>query len=167
VLERRIRHPAPASGEQLIQVHDRTHPAPAAGDHPVLHRDARNGPRAGRDAAAAQRRDQLDRAQLLAERAKDIAAEYRYQYGGLLGLFDAFRGRGETFGRDDIEFLCLELTTGEIPTTGTSSWLADRDPADVIEILWQVGFLTAEPPARPGRRATAPGPSWARIRSSI
>jgi hypothetical protein len=80
-----------------------------------------------------------------AERAKDIAAEYRYQYGGLLGVFDAFRGRGETFGRDDIELLCLELATGEIPTTGTSSWLADREPANVIEILWQVGFLTAEP----------------------
>ncbi len=80
-----------------------------------------------------------------AERAKDIAAEYRFQYGGLLGVFDAFRGRDESYTRDEIELLCLELATGEIPTTGTSAWLADRDPADVIEILWQVGFLTAQP----------------------
>ena len=82
-----------------------------------------------------------------AERAKDIAAEYRFQYGGLLGVFDAFRGRPETYSRDDIELLCLELAAGEIPTAGTSSWLADRDPADVIEILWHVGFLTAAQPA--------------------
>jgi hypothetical protein len=80
-----------------------------------------------------------------AERAKDIAAEYRFQYAGLLGVFDAFRGRSETLDRDNVELLCLELATGEIPTTGTSSWLTDRDPADVIEILWHVGFLTVEP----------------------
>jgi hypothetical protein len=93
-----------------------------------------------------------------AERARDIAAEYRFQYPSLLGVFDAFRGRSETFGRDDLELLCLELATGEIPTTGTSAWLADRDPADVIEILWHVGFLTAQPashstPARDDSRS--------------
>jgi hypothetical protein len=80
-----------------------------------------------------------------AERAKDIAAEYRFQYRGLLGVFDAFRGRSQTFSREEIELLCLELATGDIPTTGTSSWLTDRDPADVIEILWHIGFLTAQP----------------------
>jgi hypothetical protein len=80
-----------------------------------------------------------------AERAKDIAAEYRFQYPGLLGVFDAFRGRSVSLGRDDIEMLCLELATGEIPTAGTSAWLADRDPDAVIEILWHAGFLTAQP----------------------
>jgi hypothetical protein len=79
-----------------------------------------------------------------AERAKDIAAEYRFQYGGLLGVFEAFRGREQTFSRGDLEFLCLELATGEIPATGASAWLTDRDPADVIEILWHIGFLTAQ-----------------------
>ena len=82
-----------------------------------------------------------------AERAKDIAAEYRYQYGGLLTVFDAFRGRSQILDRDDVELLCLELATGEIRTTGTASWLPDRDPDEVIEILWSVGFLTARPAA--------------------
>jgi hypothetical protein len=85
-----------------------------------------------------------------AERARDIAAEYRFQYNGLLGVFDAFRGWPETLSRDDLELLCLELATGEIPTAGTSAWLANRDPADVIEILWHVGFLTAQAPALGG-----------------
>jgi hypothetical protein len=86
-----------------------------------------------------------------AERAKDIAAEYRFQYNGLLGVFDAFRGRPETLERDDLELLCLELATGEIPTTGTSAWLKDREPTNLIEILWHVGFLTAQPGAADGR----------------
>jgi hypothetical protein len=80
-----------------------------------------------------------------AERARDIAAEYRFQYPGLLGVFDAFRGEGPTLGRGDIELLCLELATGETPAAGTSAWLRDRDPDDVIEVLWHVGFLTAQP----------------------
>ena len=78
-----------------------------------------------------------------AERAKDIAAEYRFQYPGLLSVFDAFRGRGAILSRASIELLSLELATGEIPTSGTKSWLHDHYPDDVIEILWHVGFLTA------------------------
>lgn len=80
-----------------------------------------------------------------AERAKDIAAEYRYQYPGLLSVFDVFRGRSHTFARDDLEMLCLELATGDIPTRDTFSWLPHCDPDTLIEILWQVGFLTARP----------------------
>jgi hypothetical protein len=80
-----------------------------------------------------------------AERAKDIAAEYRYQYPGLMSVFDVFRGRSRTFARDDLELLCLELATGEIPTRDTCSWLPHYDPDALIEILWQVGFLTAQP----------------------
>lgn len=80
-----------------------------------------------------------------AERAKDIAAEYRYQYPGLLSVFDVFRGRGGTFTRDDLELLCLELATGEIPTRETGSWLPKCEPDNLLEVLWQVGFLTAQP----------------------
>jgi hypothetical protein len=80
-----------------------------------------------------------------AERAKDIAAEYRYQYPGLTSVFEVFRGRGPTFDRDALEMLCLELATGDIPTRDTSSWLFDRDPDSLIDILWDVGFLTAQP----------------------
>lgn len=86
-----------------------------------------------------------------ADRAKDIAAEYRFQYSGLISVFDAFRRRPQTLGRDEAEMLCLELATGETPTTGTDSWLTDRDPADVIEILWNVGFLTAQPARLPAQ----------------
>jgi len=89
-----------------------------------------------------------------AERAQDIAAEYRFQYPGLLGVFDAFRRRPVTLSRGDLELLCLELAMGDVPTAGTDAWLADRDPASVIEILWQVGFLTAQ--AATGPRAGRP-----------
>jgi hypothetical protein len=87
-----------------------------------------------------------------AERAQDIAAEYRYQYPGLLGVFDAFRRRPQTLGRGDLELLCLELATGDVPTDRTDTWLADRDPGSVIEILWHVGFLTAQPATQPRPR---------------
>ncbi len=90
-----------------------------------------------------------------AERAKDIAAEYRFQYAGLLGVFDAFRGRSEVLTRDDLELLCIELATGEIPTSGTSSWLPDREPGELIEILWHIGFITAQPAG--GTRARTGG----------
>jgi hypothetical protein len=80
-----------------------------------------------------------------AERAKDIAAEYRFQYPGLLSIFEVFRGRSHTFDREDLQLLCLELATGGIPTDGTAPWLPDHDPDDLIDILWHVGFLEAQP----------------------
>src|ERR1043165_3076912 len=36
-------------------------------------------------------------------RTKDIAAEYRFQYPGLLSLFEVFRGRARVFARDELE----------------------------------------------------------------
>jgi hypothetical protein len=80
-----------------------------------------------------------------AERTKDIAAEYRFQYPGLMSVFDVFRGRDHTFTRDELEFLCLELATGEIPTRGTAFWLTSCEPDKLVEVLWEVGFLTAQP----------------------
>ncbi|GAA0371811.1 hypothetical protein GCM10009530_22460 [Microbispora corallina] len=80
-----------------------------------------------------------------ADRAQDIAAEFRFQYPGLLGVFDAFRGRGPVVDRDDLEFVCLELVTGEIRVSAASWWLRERSPENLIEILWQVGFLKAKP----------------------
>ena len=79
------------------------------------------------------------------ERAKDIAAEYRFQYPGLLSVFEVFRGRSPTFDRENLQLLCLELATGGLPTGDTSSWLPDRDPDDLIDILWHVGFLEGQP----------------------
>jgi hypothetical protein len=79
-----------------------------------------------------------------AERTKDIAAEHRFQHPGLMSVMEAFRGRTSTLGRADLEFICLELITGEIPAAGTGSWLDNCTPDDLIEILWNVGFLRAE-----------------------
>lgn len=79
-----------------------------------------------------------------ADRAKDIASEYRFQYPGLLPVFDAFRGRPYLFHRDELEVLCLELIFGEISTGAeTADWLPYVEPEKLIEILWGVGFLRA------------------------
>jgi hypothetical protein len=77
------------------------------------------------------------------ERTKDIAAEYRFQFPGLLGVFEVFRGRERSFDRDKLSMLCLEVATGTIPTSKAASWIQDCDPDSLIEILWQVGFLRA------------------------
>jgi hypothetical protein len=91
------------------------------------------------------------------ERTRDIAAEYRFQYPGLLSILEAFRGKDPTFSRDDIELLCLELITREFPTQGTDTWLDDCTPESLVETLWNVGFLRAETrqDARTGRIGAA------------
>ncbi len=78
------------------------------------------------------------------ERARDIAAEYRFQYPGLLSILEAFRGKDPISSRDDIELLCLELITRELPTRGTGGWLDGCTPESLVEILWNIGFLRAE-----------------------
>ncbi len=88
-----------------------------------------------------------------ADRVRDIAAEYRFQWPGLLSLVEAFRGQPRVIGRDDLELLALGLITREIPSTGTGGWLDDATPDGLIEILWQVGLLLAE--ADPGRGSAA------------
>lgn len=77
------------------------------------------------------------------DRTKDIAAEYKFQYPGLLNVFEVFRGRAYTFNRDDLELLCLGITTGEFKTDG-SPWLINQEPELLIEILWRIGFLRAQ-----------------------
>ena len=89
------------------------------------------------------------------ERARDIAAEYRYQYPGLLNVFDAFRGRERHLDRADLEFRCLELITREVPSAGTDGWLDGCTPESLIDILWQTGFLRAEATLAGGGRRTA------------
>lgn len=90
------------------------------------------------------------------ERARDIAAEHRFQYPGLLSVMEAFRGRGSILTRDDLELACLELITREVPTSGTQRWLDDCTPETLTEILWTTGFLRAEAPqASPARHAPA------------
>jgi energy-coupling factor transporter ATP-binding protein EcfA2 len=78
------------------------------------------------------------------ERTKDIAAEYGYQYPGLSSVFECFRGKEYTLSREELEFLCLRITEGELPTAkNASTWLAGQDPQFLINVLWHVGFLRA------------------------
>lgn len=76
-------------------------------------------------------------------RTKDIAAEYRFQYPGLLSIFEAFRGKSYNFNRDELEYLCLEIIMDEIPTSKEVIWLKDQDPSYLINVLWQIGFIKA------------------------
>jgi hypothetical protein len=71
---------------------------------------------------------------------------------------DGFRGRAaRVFARDDLEFLCLELITREVPTRGTEAWLDSCTPDGLIEILWNVGFLRAEASRESDRRGNGSG----------
>lgn len=88
------------------------------------------------------------------ERTTDIAAEYRFQYPGLLSVFEAFRGRNCFFDYDELSLICLEITTEAVVTGPANVWVRDQDPDLVIEILWQVGFLQA---AVSGVGAQGPG----------
>lgn len=77
-------------------------------------------------------------------RTKDIASEYRFQYPGLLSVFEAFRGRLYRFSRDQIDYICLELIFGDIKTDpDAQEWLQLLEPENLVEILWKVGFLHA------------------------
>ncbi|WP_306214611.1 P-loop ATPase, Sll1717 family [Actinoplanes sp. RD1] len=78
------------------------------------------------------------------ERAKDIAAEYRFEYPNLLEVFEVFRGHSYHFDREELELLCLELVLDEkIKNPETLKWLEHLDPSAIIDVLWRVGFLRA------------------------
>ena len=80
------------------------------------------------------------------ERTKDIAAEYRFQYPGLLNVFEVFRGSAHELDRDDLEYRCLQMIVGDtVREPATLKWLSYLDPPGVVDLLWQVGFLTAQP----------------------
>ena len=91
-----------------------------------------------------------------ADRVRDIAAEYRFQWPGLLSVIETFRGQPRVIDRDDLELLALGLITRDIPSAGTSAWLDECSPDGLIEILWQVGLLLAE--ADPGSGAALRDP---------
>ena len=78
-------------------------------------------------------------------RARDIAAEFRFQYPGLLSVFEVFRGGTYTMERDTLEEICFGLAAGETPTSDDAAvWVVDEDPERLIETLWRVGFLRAQ-----------------------
>lgn len=77
------------------------------------------------------------------ERTKDIVAEYRFQYPGLLSVFENFRGGVYTINRDELELLCLQICEGDLPISQEAEWLRKQDYTFLIEVLWRVGFLKA------------------------
>jgi hypothetical protein len=65
-----------------------------------------------------------------ADRAKDIAAEFRFQYPNLLEVFEVFRGKSYLFDRENLEMLCLEtVMDGRIKNPETLKWLEFLDPS--------------------------------------
>ena len=78
------------------------------------------------------------------ERCRDLASEYRFQYPGLLEVFNVFRGRVYLIDRQDLEEICLGIATGEVKVGAASDWVADKNPDQLVEILWRVGFLRAQ-----------------------
>lgn len=78
-------------------------------------------------------------------RAKDIASEFRFQFPGMLSIFEVFRGRTYAFDREDLELLCLEIAEGEVKTDAEArGWVQGQDHELLIEILWKIGFLRAQ-----------------------
>lgn len=76
-------------------------------------------------------------------RTRDIAAEYRFQFPGLLSVFEVFRGLPYLMEKDDLGLICLGILTGEYTTDPAASWLQNQDHELLVEILWRVGFLRA------------------------
>src|SRR3954454_3114281 len=78
-------------------------------------------------------------------RAHDVAAEQRFSYPDLLTVFEAFRGMPDTMERADLEYIALEVISGEVVVGQRArTWLADHDEDALIEALWRIGFLEAE-----------------------
>lgn len=78
-------------------------------------------------------------------RVKDIASEFRFQYPGLLSVFEVFRGRTYSFDREELELLCLGIIDGEYKVhEDTATWLKGQDHELLIDILWRIGFLRAQ-----------------------
>ena len=77
-------------------------------------------------------------------RLNDIAAEYKFQYPGLLSLFETFRGKRYNMVKEEVEKHLLSVVCGESTLEREASWLKDQEPEQLIKILWNVGFLKAK-----------------------
>ncbi len=78
------------------------------------------------------------------DRLSDIAAEYRFQHPGLGSVFETFRGLPYNLERDELEYHCLAIATGEHKVDQAAwRWVENTDPDAMIRFLWRVGFLRA------------------------
>jgi len=78
------------------------------------------------------------------ERFGDVVAEFRFQYPGLASVLETFRRRPREISRDEIELHCLRLATGDLKVGAEARWCLDKEPDELIETLWRIGFLRAE-----------------------
>ncbi len=77
-------------------------------------------------------------------RAKDISAEYKFQYPNLINIFEIFRGKRSQLPRNEIEELFTKVLIGEIKTGVDMRWLEGQTEEYLINVLWQVGFFLAK-----------------------
>jgi hypothetical protein len=78
------------------------------------------------------------------ERLKDISAEYRFQYPGILSIFETFRGKEDSYERSELVLHCMEIILGDKKIDDTATdWVELLEPEQLIDILWNVGFLKA------------------------
>lgn len=76
------------------------------------------------------------------DRFDDISSEYRFQYPGLTHVMDSFRGRVYKLDREELEELCLHISTSEM-IVKSAPWVELMEPDRLISILWEVGFILA------------------------
>ncbi|UCF84403.1 MAG: ATP-binding protein [Desulfobacteraceae bacterium] len=75
-------------------------------------------------------------------KAKDLASEYRFQFPGLLNLFNTFRGRKYNLDKDDLDLHLLEICDGDTPVA-EAEWINNLEYFEIKRILWEIGFLKA------------------------
>jgi hypothetical protein len=76
------------------------------------------------------------------QKTKDLAAEYRFQYPGLLDLLESFRGGKAIYQSQELDELLLAIVCGDI-RIGDATWALTIDDDALKRILWQIGFLKA------------------------
>jgi hypothetical protein len=79
-----------------------------------------------------------------ADRAKDIASEYRFQYPGLMSVFESFRQKPAQWDREALEYHFTELSLGDRNVDlEARPWVLSAEPSFLIDILWETSFLQA------------------------
>lgn len=76
------------------------------------------------------------------QKAKDLAAEFRFQYPGLLDLLESFRGGKSIYQSYELDEMLLAIVCGDI-RIGDAIWALNMDDEVLKRILWQIGFLKA------------------------
>lgn len=81
-------------------------------------------------------------------RVRDLASECRYQYPALQSVIETFRGKPYKFESGRLEEHLLDVSVGVLPVDPAAApWCSGAEPADLVDILWRVGFLRARTPA--------------------